>query len=390
MFLMSKAEVTWERVTEEVEKVWGFTGLYRLTVLRRRNARSSPEEILQVVRADPTSRATCYWRDPNLRVFTEQAARPLMERLGRTRLNIGHIACADGSETLTLAARLAKESIPATIRAFDIHRQSIEKARTFQYPENAVSPAPEGEADLLTFFGQPDTEGTVTPRNIDAVRSTVTYTQHDILTGPPPGGPYDVIVCNNLLYHLTETYRNRAVANMLSTLVTHGLFIFETPGQLEYTRWTQTLEQRFGLIPTPHVTLPDQVRTYNPDAIDPPKLAPPPSNEDAIALPSGGSLLQQMGARALNAVNSLPFASAQHAVDRFGEARATLTQVAVASAELPVVHDMLIAGAEHAIQSNAAMMAARLSVYEYIQSIGLPVGHTHGADGEPTLAQQSP
>lgn len=138
--------------------------------------------------------------------------------------------CASGEEPYTIAAALAETArttgtsdwLPrARVLATDIDRQSLERATAARYAAVAFSETP---AEVLRRWVEPAAEdGTRTP--VAAVRGLVTVQRHDLTTGRPPGGPFDLVVCRNVVIYFDRATQERLFQVFASALRPEGLLL---------------------------------------------------------------------------------------------------------------------------------------------------------------------
>ncbi len=138
--------------------------------------------------------------------------------------------CASGEEPYTIAAALAETArttgtsdwLPrARVLATDIDRQSLERATAARYAAVAFSETP---AEVLRRWIEPAAaDGTRTP--VAAVRELVTVQRHDLTTGRPPGGPFDLVVCRNVVIYFDRDTQERLFQVFASALRPEGLLL---------------------------------------------------------------------------------------------------------------------------------------------------------------------
>jgi chemotaxis protein methyltransferase CheR len=138
--------------------------------------------------------------------------------------------CASGEEAYTIAAALAETArttgqsdwLPrARVLATDIDRQSLERATAARYAAAAFSETP---ADVLRRWIEPEAaDGTRAP--VAAVRGLVTVQRHDLTTGRPPGGPFDLVVCRNVVIYFDRDTQERLFQVFASALRPDGLLL---------------------------------------------------------------------------------------------------------------------------------------------------------------------
>jgi chemotaxis protein methyltransferase CheR len=138
--------------------------------------------------------------------------------------------CASGEEPYTIAAALAETArttstsdwLPqARVLATDIDRQSLERATAARYAAAAFSETP---AEVLRRWIEPAAaDGTRTP--VAAVRGLVTVQRHDLTTGRAPGGPFDLVVCRNVVIYFDRDTQERLFQAFASALRPEGLLL---------------------------------------------------------------------------------------------------------------------------------------------------------------------
>jgi chemotaxis protein methyltransferase CheR len=138
--------------------------------------------------------------------------------------------CASGEEPYTIAAALAETArttgqsdwLPrARVLATDIDRQSLERATAARYAAAAFSETP---AEVLRRWIEPAAaDGTRTP--VAAVRGLVTVQRHDLTTGRPPGGPFDLVVCRNVVIYFDRGTQERLFQVFANALRPEGLLL---------------------------------------------------------------------------------------------------------------------------------------------------------------------
>jgi chemotaxis methyl-accepting protein methylase len=138
--------------------------------------------------------------------------------------------CASGEEPYTIAAALAETArttgtggwLPrASVLATDIDRVSLERATAARYPAGAFSETP---AEVLRgWIAPPAADGSRAP--VDAVRSLVKIQRHDLTTGRSPGGPFDLVVCRNVVIYFDRATQERLFQLFATTLRPQGLLL---------------------------------------------------------------------------------------------------------------------------------------------------------------------
>ena len=140
----------------------------------------------------------------------------LPEVLGRRRpVRIWSAGCSTGEEVYSLrivADETAAEGSPrAQIVGTDISAQVIEAARTGVYRERSLRFVP---APTLSRCFEPTGDGVYRVR--DQMREGVEFRIHNLLQDPPPGGPFDIIFCRNVMIYFDKETQKRLVDGILA------------------------------------------------------------------------------------------------------------------------------------------------------------------------------
>lgn len=176
---------------------------------------------------------TYFFRDFDLfqdmdRIALEQLRK---RRSAQRRLSIWTVGCSTGQEPYSLA--MLMEENPARWRgwdvrivATDISPSVIATAQAGRYSHFEVQRGLPARS-MLNWF-EPD-GGDWLLRS--AIRNKVQFIQHNIIADALPPGPFDLILCRNLLFYLTPEFRAAALQRLASALALDGLFMlgaFET------------------------------------------------------------------------------------------------------------------------------------------------------------------
>jgi chemotaxis protein methyltransferase CheR len=145
---------------------------------------------------------------------------------GAERLRVWSAACATGEEPYSLAL-LACEAFgtidpPVSILATDISRSAIERAKAGTYRERAVRDV--NDRLRRTYFEDAGDSLAVGPE----LRRVVTFAAHNLVRDavPPPGhGPFDLILCRNILIYFDAGMVDVVIAALRRALVPGGLLV---------------------------------------------------------------------------------------------------------------------------------------------------------------------
>ncbi|PLR99745.1 CheR family methyltransferase [Bacillus sp. T33-2] len=151
------------------------------------------------------------------------------------RLKIWSAASSTGEEPYTMAMILSKY-VPLSqvqILATDIDENVLAKARLGVYPDRSVNEVP---ADILRkFFIK---EGNFY-KVADEVKRSVTFKKQNLLSDSF-GGPFDLIICRNVLIYFTEEAKEGLYRKFSSALKSGGIFFVGSteqifnPGQFQF------------------------------------------------------------------------------------------------------------------------------------------------------------
>lgn len=149
----------------------------------------------------------------------------LLER--NKRLKIWSAACSTGEEPYTIAMIMSK-FMPLSqvqILATDLDENVIERAKVGAYPERSLNEVPE---DMKRKYFKQD--GSLFKIS-DEVKRTVTFKKQNLLADPF-GGPFDLIVCRNVLIYFTEDAKDLLYKKFSAALKQDGIFFVGSTEQI--------------------------------------------------------------------------------------------------------------------------------------------------------------
>jgi chemotaxis protein methyltransferase CheR len=149
----------------------------------------------------------------------------LLER--NKRLKIWSAACSTGEEPYTIAMIMSK-FMPLSqvqILATDLDENVIERAKVGAYPERSLNEVPE---DMKRKYFKQD--GSLFKIS-DEVKRTVTFKKQNLLADPF-GGPFDLIVCRNVLIYFTEDAKDLLYKKFSTALKQDGIFFVGSTEQI--------------------------------------------------------------------------------------------------------------------------------------------------------------
>lgn len=143
------------------------------------------------------------------------------------RLRIWSAACSTGEEPYTIAMIMSK-FIPLNqvqILATDIDENVIERAKLGIYPERSLNEVP---AEMKKrYFTQDGSFYKVA----DEIKKTVTFKKQNLLADPF-NGPFDLIVCRNVLIYFTEEAKDILYRKFSNALASQGIFFVGSTEQI--------------------------------------------------------------------------------------------------------------------------------------------------------------
>lgn len=142
-------------------------------------------------------------------------------------LKIWSAACSTGEEPYTIAMILSK-MLPMSqikITATDIDENALARARMGIYPERSLNEVP--EMMKQKFFKR---EGSFYKISED-IKRTVTFKKQNLLSDDF-GGPYDLIVCRNVLIYFTEEAKDQLYHKFSGALRKDGIFFVGSTEQI--------------------------------------------------------------------------------------------------------------------------------------------------------------
>ena len=136
--------------------------------------------------------------------------------------------CATGEEPYSLAMALleaGRDGADDRILASDVSERALERARRGGYGHWSLRRLP---AEILgRYFGGSGEDRAVAPR----IRGMVSFARHNLVADPPPGGPFDLVLCRNVLIYFAPPVAAEVLHRLLSA-VRPGGFLALGPVEL--------------------------------------------------------------------------------------------------------------------------------------------------------------
>jgi len=219
---------------------------YRPNTVRRRLARrltihklKNLESYARFLREHPTEidalyqdlliNVTSFFRNPSVFETLKKRIFPKIHREQPTTesLRVWVAGCSTGQEAYSIAIAYAEFAdklgvrTPIQIFATDLNNAVLEQARTGRYTKAQVESV--SAARLQRYFSK---EGD-SYRVQKAIRDTVLFAQHNLLTDPP-FTRVDLITCRNMLIYLEPTLQQRIIPSFHYALKPHGYLVLGT------------------------------------------------------------------------------------------------------------------------------------------------------------------
>lgn len=197
---------------------------YSAYVMKLKSDKAAYDEFINYI----TINVSEFYRNPEQWVLLEKEILPyLFQHFGKT-LKIWSAACSTGDEPYSLVMLLSKFMPLNQIKiiATDIDRTVMEKAQIGLYHEKSLKGLP--EEFIKKYFNVVNDK---TYQISDAVRSCVTFKQHDLLNDAYPSN-CDLIVCRNVLIYFTDEAKNKIYSNFYTALKNEGLLFVGSTEQI--------------------------------------------------------------------------------------------------------------------------------------------------------------
>ncbi|MEO7787806.1 MAG: CheR family methyltransferase [Sphingomicrobium sp.] len=167
---------------------------------------------------------TYFFRDRNPFDLLAAEALPLLaeQRQAGRRIRIWSAGCSTGQEAYSLAMLFADDpdrwaGWTIDILATDVSAAVIDRARAGLYSQFEVQRGL-GVRQMLRWFEEGD-DGW---RTAAALRRPIRFKVHNILDPTPGGGPFDIVLCRNVLLYLCQEKRRLAFDRLSSAMAPDG------------------------------------------------------------------------------------------------------------------------------------------------------------------------
>ncbi len=190
------------------------------------NGMSNDKQLLNEFLDRMTINVTEFYRNAKRWEVLEKQILPGLLNQNRN-LKIWSAACSTGEEPYTIAMILSKYKPLSQIKVFatDIDENALARAKMGIYPERSLNEVP--ETIKQKFF---NCEGSLYKISED-LKKTVTFKKHNLLSNHF-GGPYDLIVCRNVLIYFTEEAKDGIYHKFSGALRKGGIFFVGSTEQI--------------------------------------------------------------------------------------------------------------------------------------------------------------
>ena len=186
---------------------------------------------------------THFFREPQQLAFLSQRvltrlARDAADGLHPRAIRVWSAGCASGEEPYTIAMilhqRLAEEGWQIEILGSDLSTRALERASSGCYPIDRADEIPEPYRKTYMLRGVRSREGwmSVGP----AIRSLVRFERQNLCADAYPKGPFDVVLCRNVLIYFDTETRDHVVERLVERLGPKGLLLLGHAESLTGTR----------------------------------------------------------------------------------------------------------------------------------------------------------
>lgn len=168
---------------------------------------------------------TSFYRDVGVLEGVVAAMDRITDPASPRRMRIWSAACSTGQEPLSLAMLFAERAAQTgaaepEILATDVSETAISRARAGRYTQFEIQRGLPVRR-MITWFDAIDNEWVAKP---DLVRR-ISYRRHNLVGDSAPVGPFDVILCRNVLMYLAPPLRQRIFEQLARVIRPGGLLV---------------------------------------------------------------------------------------------------------------------------------------------------------------------
>jgi chemotaxis protein methyltransferase CheR len=200
----------------------------RLGPVARREGFGALSDMLQrlaraTVEAMSPAETAFFRHPPSLEQAVAQALADFAGRREGQTLRIWVAACGAGQEVYSVAMlldELAPAGVTIDLCASDLSERRLEKARSGVYSQFEVQRGLPAQR-LVRHFEKRDDSFVVAQR----IRQMVRWRRVNLLEDLSPFGPFDLVLCRNVLGGLLEPARMRVLGNLTETMAEDGRLV---------------------------------------------------------------------------------------------------------------------------------------------------------------------
>ena len=175
-----------------------------------------------------TTNGTRFFREPHhFDHLRDKVLPPLLAAAAKgARVRIWSAACSNGQEPYSIALTILScmpeaASLDIRVLATDIDQVVLEAARIGRYSDELVAPIP---ASLRQRWFRPSRDNTADWLVGDELRRLVGFRELNLVAGTwPMRGPFDVIMCRNVLIYFAEETQAAVFARFAPLLPPNGV-----------------------------------------------------------------------------------------------------------------------------------------------------------------------
>jgi chemotaxis protein methyltransferase CheR len=181
----------------------------------------APADPLRRLFDEATNRETYFFRDRAQLLLLRDL---LTERNSKERPSVWSAGCATGEEAYSVAILAAQ--VPAlaglSVLGSDLSGAAVAAAAEAAYRTGPMSPCRSVTAEDESFLPLIAEQR----RQVMAdIRARVRFLEHNILSGPPQGAPFDAVLCRNVMIYMDRTARNDCMAVLDAALKPGGVLL---------------------------------------------------------------------------------------------------------------------------------------------------------------------
>jgi chemotaxis protein methyltransferase CheR len=197
-------------------------------VLLRSRARAKHRALLQRAQRSDSHTYTSFYRSPAQLAALTGPVIDYLAASGDTTISINVLAASNGAEAYTVASELLarRPEVRVSIQASDLHDQMVERGTAAVYTMDEITQGLHVPTEFIErTFDKVGNLYAVKPE----IRSRVTFVQADLLDPQlnQRFEPADLVIAQNVLFHMPSDLAHRAFANIVSLLKPHGVLFLD-------------------------------------------------------------------------------------------------------------------------------------------------------------------